>query len=213
MLRSMQLVVVAWSLALAGAAAAEPEAGVPAESFTGLGIGDFQGAGSIAEALRRADGGRSAEDDGQGLLPGVEFRGLAVQGPNGRDLQLPIAAEVRSRIDRFDVAAGLQAQHETVAEGPSQWVGRIGLSHDRPDGSDRLELRTTVGRRSDGGLLGLEVGPRLERRLRRGTTFFIDGKAQAQAARSPETGWWSLPGTGLDQSGAVGVAAQTGLTR
>jgi hypothetical protein len=98
-------------------------------------------------------------------------------------------------------------------EGPSQWVGRIGLANDRPEGSERLELRTTLGRRSDGGMLGVEVGPRLERRLRRGATFFIDGKAEAQAARSVDGGWWSMPGTATDGASMVGVGARTGLLR
>jgi hypothetical protein len=59
----------------------------------------------------------------------------------------------------------------------------------------------------------VEVGPRVERRLRAGATFFIDGKAEAQAMRSVETGWWSLPGNSTDGSSMVGVMARTGLVR
>lgn len=183
---------------------------VPPDVFTGLGLADFEGEGSIAAALRQAGGKGVVDADDE---PAFAFRGIAVQGPNRADILSPIAAEVRSRIDRIDLAAGLLATQDGITEGPSQWVGRIGLSSERPEGGERLELRTTLGSRETGGLLGLEIGPRLERRLRRGATFFIDGRAEAQAARSPETGWWAMPGIGADATGAVGVAARTGLVR
>jgi hypothetical protein len=194
----MRVVFVACLCALVVPASAEHDPRVSgSENFTDLGLAGFEGDGSIAAALRRAGDVRAEQDESQQILPGLELRGLSVQGPNQRDLQSPIAAEVRSRIDRFDVAAGV----------------RIGLSNERADGSERLELRTTLGRRSEGSMLGVEVGPRLERRLRRGATFFIDGKAEAQAARSVDGGWWSMPGTATDGSSMVGVGARTGLVR
>jgi hypothetical protein len=186
---------------------------LPPVVFEGFGLAGFDGQDSIAAALRQVDAGRRQEAESEASLAGLMIRGIDVRGPNGRDTLAPVLAELQSRIDRFDVAAGLRAEQDKIAEGPSQWVGRIGLSSDREDGSERLELRTTLGRRNDGGILGVEVGPRLERRLRRGATFFIDGKAQAQAARSAETGWWSLPGTATDGSSTVGVAARTGFVR
>ena len=206
---------LAWLLAVCmpASAADAPRQAPPVETFTGLGLAGFEGEGSIAAALRRAGEIRPASEEQEQILPGLEFRGLSVQGPNQRDLQSPIAAEVRSRIDRFDVAAGVRADQDRVTEGPSHWVGRIGLSHDRAEGSERIELRTTLGRRSEGGMLGIEVGPRLERRLRRGATFFIDGKAEAQAARSVDDGWWSMPGAATDGSSMVGIGARTGLVR
>ena len=45
------------------------------------------------------------------------------------------------------------------------------------------------------------------------TTFFIDGKAEAQAARSVDDGWWSMPGAATDGSSMVGIGARTGLVR
>jgi hypothetical protein len=210
----MRVVFIACLCALVVPASAEHDPRVSAsETFTDLGLAGFEGEGSIAAALRRAGDVRAEPDESQQILPGLELRGLSVQGPNQRDLQSPIAAEVRSRIDRFDVAAGVRTEQDRVTEGPSQWVGRIGLSNERADGSERLELRTTLGRRSEGSMLGVEVGPRLERRLRRGATFFIDGKAEAQAARSVDGGWWSMPGTATDGASMVGVGARTGLVR
>ena len=206
------VMLAACLLATAPLGAGEWAAPAP-DAFTGLGLAGFEGEGSVAAALRQAGAGGAASDPANQILPGLELRGLAVQGPSNRDLQSPIAAELRSRIERFDVAAGVRAESERFAEGPSQWIGRIGLASDRPDGGERLELRTTLGRRSEGGILGIELGPRLERRLRRGATFFIDGKAEARAARSTDGGWWSMPGTATDGAGMVGVGANTGLVR
>ena len=93
-----------------------------------------------------------------------------------------------------------------------QRTGRIGMKAEHEKGSEGIELRTLVGRRNEAGLLGIEVGPRIERRLRRGMMFFIDGKAEARALRGQDTGWWALPGTSA-ADGMVGVTARTGLVR
>lgn len=203
------LVVVGTGLLAGAAAAEEPTPAGPPPSFTGLGLGDFEGDGSIAAALRRSGGGTAAAAESP--VPGLEFRGLMVRGPNRADMLSPIAAEVRSRIECFDLAAGVLATQDGIAEGPTQWMGRIGLASERPDGSERIELRTTLGSRETGGHLGLEIGPRLERRLPRGATIFLDGKAEAQAARDVVGGGWLLPGT--DGVGMLGVAARAGLVR
>jgi len=79
-----------------------------------------------------------------------------------------------------------------------------------------LELKTSLGRSQQAGILGVELGPRIERRLRGGTVFFLDGKAQAEARRSAETGTWMMPRLaeqGQGGGGMVGVAASTGLVR
>ena len=78
-------------------------------------------------------------------------------------------------------------------------------------GLDVLELRTSLTPARQAGVLGVEVGPRIERRLRRGAVLFFDGKAEAKTQRSVETGGWLLPGEAAE--GMVGVAARTGLTR
>jgi hypothetical protein len=177
--------------------------------FDGFGLEDFEGTGSIAAELQRITAARERESLGR-----IPELAVAMQGPVGRDAPpVPMAAELRSRIDRFDVSAGMLADANMVAEGPARWMGRVGVSNDRGDGRESLELRTMVGNNSEWGLVGVELGPRVERRLGKGVTVFIDGKAEAQAMRSAETGWWSLPGTSTDGSSMVGVAARTGLTR
>lgn len=190
------LVVGAWACSVA--AAVEPL------SFEGFGIGDFTDSASVAAALR--------DIDMQAATEKAPLLGLAVHGPAGRDQQpLPLAAEVRSRLEGIDVAAGLLADPNVVREGPLRWTGRVGLVFDHAAGRESLEFRTIVGRNGEAGLLGVEVGPRLERRIEDGVTIFLDGKAEAQAMRSPETGWWMLPGS-EGSGGVVGVAARTGLT-
>ena len=63
------------------------------------------------------------------------------------------------------------------------------------------------------GLIGVAVGPRVERRFGKGMTFFIDGQAEAQAVRGADAGWWSLPGSSTADLTMLGVTARTGLVR
>jgi hypothetical protein len=180
----------------------------PPVIFEGFGLEGFAGAGSVASALRRTGAQAKTTTD---ELPKLDIK---VRGPTGREAaNAPLAAEVRSRIERFDIAAGMRADPTVIQEGPATWTGRIGMKNERDEGSESLELRTTLGRWHDNGSLGLEVGPRIERRLGR-ATFFIDGKAEARAVRTEDTGWWALPGTSAaDGAGMVGVTARTGLVR
>jgi len=188
--------------------AAVGHAAAPVE-FDGFGLGNFEGTGSIAGELERIEAARERENFGS--MPELA---VAMQGPVGRDAPpAPMTAELRSRIARFDVSAGMLADSNMVAEGPARWMGRVGVSNDRGDGRESLELRTMVGNNAEWGLVGVELGPRIERRVGKGVTLFLDGKAEAQAMRSAESGWWSMPGTSTDGSSMVGVAARTGLTR
>lgn len=181
----------------------------PAVVFEDLGLAGFSGAGSVAAALRQVNAGAGRE-------PGnvIPFD-IAVRGPSGTVAATsPLAAEVRSRIERFDVAAGFRADPEVLKAGPAHWTGRVGLKAEGEKGMASLELRTTLGRWETDGRLGVELGPRLERRLRHGAVFFIDGKAEAQAVRMNDGGWWALPGTSAaDGAGMLGVMARTGLVR
>jgi hypothetical protein len=180
----------------------------PPVVFEGFGLADFQGAGSVASALNDC---ACESHESEGML---EFKGIDVRGPNGRDAApSPMAAEVRSRIDRIDVAAGVAANPEFIGHGPSQWTGRIGVSSDRDSGSESFELRTMLAPSDMASMVGVAVGPRIERRLRRGLTIFIDGKAEAQAFRSADASWLPVPG-GTDGSLAtLGVTARTGIVR
>jgi hypothetical protein len=198
-------------LAISGAAACadEPAAVLPPPVvFEGFGLESFSGRGSVAAALR---GVRTEAAYGPPPLK-LFVAGRPATVPAGTPL--PIAAEVRSRIEGFDVAAGFSARPERIEDGPTRWTGRIGLSQEHEAGLERIEVRTSVDQRQRSSRLRVEVGPRLERRLPRGMRFFIDGKAEAQAVWSDETGGWALPGTpAAGGLGAVGVMARTGIQR
>lgn len=181
----------------------------PSVVFEGFELSEFRGAGSVASALRRCGTKATTESD----TP-IEFKGIAVQGPRGRDAAPgPLAAELRSRIDRIDVSAGVAADPERIQEGPSRWTGRIGLSNDRETGSESLEVRTMLAPSDEASIVGVTVGPRLERRLRKGATIFIDGQAEARALRTADTGWWSVPGVADGSLTMLGLTARTGIMR
>jgi hypothetical protein len=191
----------------ARAAGAEPGGSVepPAVVFEGFGLEGFTGSRSVAAALRRS--GATRHDDEVKVA-------VNVRGPSARGTVTgPMAAEVCSRIQRIDLAAGMRANPARINEGPASWEGRIGVANEREDGREALELRTTLGHWQRDGSLGIELGPRIERQLRKGTTFFVDGKAEARALRAQDSGWWALPGTSADTSGMLGFTARTGIVR
>jgi hypothetical protein len=178
--------------------------------FDGLGLEDFKGIGSIASALQGLESDLSPSELPLGVPVDVLVRGPSGRS-NGSD---PMAAEMKSRIEGVDLTAGMQADPAAIQEGPAKWLGGVGVSSDHDHGREMLELKTSLGRSQQAGILGVELGPRIERRLRGGTVFFLDGKAQAEARRSAETGTWMIPRL-AEQGGAgmVGVAASTGLVR
>ncbi len=209
------LILLILSAVPCGLADAMPVAATPGMTpvvFDGLGLEDFKGAGSIASALR----GIEADSHPDELPLGVPMD-MLVRGPSGRgNGGDSLAAELRSRIEGIDLTAGMQADPAAIQDGPAKWVGGLGVSTDHELGREVLELKTSLARSQQVGILGVEVGPRIERRLRGGTLFFLDGKAEAQARRSTDTGTWVLPGSaehGAGAAGMVGVAASTGLVR
>ncbi len=208
-LRSFRL-VVALAILGGGWAAATPAIEPPPVVFEGLGLAGFEGAGSVAAALREVS--RSPAPDP--ARPPLEFTGVAVRGPSGpNDTPGPLAAEIRSRIDRIDMAAGLLADPAAIDQGPSRWTGRIAVASDRETGRESLEVRTMLAPGQEQSLFGVSVGPRVERRLGTGITFFLDGQAEAQAMRPAESGWWTLPGSSSADLTMLGVTARTGLVR
>lgn len=205
--------MVRWSMVTAfvlttgvgAAASAEPAVSVelPPVVFEGFGLGDFKGPGSIAGAMRRA----IPNSDAPALPLDIVVRGPTGSGGSSELL----ATELRSRISVLDVSAGVVATPDIVHEGLTRWMGGLKLASDHDAGREVIELRTTLTQAQTTGVFGIELGPRIERRLRRGAVLFLDGKAQAQAFKSAETGTWTLPGDTSDA--VVGVTARTGLQR
>jgi len=211
MRRGFLFIAMGAGLALAVAALARPAVAeaTPPGGFDGFSLGDFDGAGSVAAALRQVDGTGSTAADAP-----LEFKGIAVQGPGGKTVEpIPLAAEIRSRIERFDVAAGMIADPGLIEAGPTQWTGQIGLAHDGDLGRESFEFRTTLVPGVEQRVIGVAVGPRLERRLGNGMVFFLDGHAEAQVMCPADSGWWTLRGTSTDDLTRLGVTARTGLVR
>jgi len=166
---------------------------------------DFEGVASLAAALGKSD--LEVADEAASF-------GIMVKGPTAADQeQKPVEAEICRRIEGLDVSAGMTADRSMIREGPAKWVGGIGLSSERSGGREALELRTSLGQNEQWGTIGLEVGPRIERRLPGGMLLFLDGKAEAAAGISQSYGGQALPGQSADGLGLTGITGRTGLVR
>jgi hypothetical protein len=202
---AITLLAVAFAAVVRPARADAPPS-LPPVVFDGFGLGDLSAAASVGRALRAAEATATASAAPLDVV--VRGPGGGVTGP------LPLAAEVRGRIEGIAVAAGLQGDATALVERQPQWIGRIGVGSTRPDGAESLEFRTRLESRAQTDRLGVEIGPRIERRLPRGARFFIDGAATAEAVRGEQAGTWAMPGTSTaDTAAAVGVSARTGIVR
>jgi len=177
-----------------------------------LQLHDFDGVSSLAAALRASD--LEVEDEAAAL-------GVIVKGPTAPDqVRQPLTAEVRHRINLIDgliegveVMAGMQADRTMISDGPAKLVGGVGMAAEHARGREAIEVRTLVGQNEQWGRIGLEVGPRIERRLPGGITLFLDGKAEATSTPWQPIGGQSLPGLATDGLGLIGVTGRTGLLR
>ena len=173
-----------------------------------LQLHDFDGVSSLAAALRASD--LEVEDEAAAL-------GVIVKGPTAPDqVRQPLTAEVRHRInfiEGVEVMAGMQADRTMISDGPAKLVGGVGMAAEHAHGREAIEVRTLVGQNEQWGRIGLEVGPRIERRLPGGITLFLDGKAEATSTPWQPIGGQSLPGLATDGLGLIGVTGRTGLLR
>lgn len=185
--------------------------------FEGLGLEGFDGVGSIASELRGAKE-RSIDAEAWAL-------GMAVTGPGrtsrGSGWKLaadqapppPLKALLKSRVQGIDVTAGLDANPDTIQSGPAKWVGGVKVATEGSLGRAELAVNTSVRYSEASRLIGLELGPRYERSLPGGLTFFLDGKAEAETARSAETRIWTPSASNFDGFGSLGVVGRTGIVR
>ncbi|MFM7520022.1 MAG: hypothetical protein ACKO9B_06085 [Planctomycetota bacterium] len=199
------------SLAAGSALRAADAPGHPAQPaptpilFEGFGLEEFEGAESIVCALRHSD-----------VRPTVPSRSLdlRVRGPTGvESIAAPVVAEIRSRVQGIDVAAGVQADRWMVAEGPNRVLGTVGIAASHERGRQSLELKTAVGQGDRAPRLTVEVGPRIERRLRRGVLLFLDGKAVAQSLREDQRSGGGLASPTFERMGLIGLTGRAGLQR
>jgi hypothetical protein len=188
--------------------------------FEGLGLEGFAGRSSIARALHAAGADRAPP-------PSLPFDlGMSVAGPGSRGgvrpLKLqadvaapgPLQAIVKSRVSGLDLSAGVDASPDSLQSGPARWVGGIGIQEEGAFGRAELALRTSMRYADTERLIRVEVGPRFERSLGGGVTFFLDGRAEAETAPSMAEPVATLPGmVGSQGLGFVGVTGRTGLVR
>lgn len=187
------VIAVACAVAVVGARADDLE------------LHDFDGVSSLAGALRTSD--LEVVEDAAAI-------GVVVKGPTAPDqAKQALTAEVRRRVEGIDVLAGLQADRTVIQEGPTKLVGGVGVSAEHPRGREALEVRTLVGQNEQWGRIGLEVGPRIERRLPGGITLFLDGKAEAASTPWQTYGAQSLPGQPAAGTGLIGLTGRTGIAR
>ena len=191
-------VVEGWDERLALAEVEEPV------EFEGIGLADFQGAGTMASNLRASDLGTPVAQTPLRLL---------VKGPSAPDQAAnPVQAEVKGRIEGIDLSAGLLADRMVIEAGPQKFVGGMAMAHDHTKGRESLELRTSIAQAPTATKIALELGPRIERRLPGGMTLFFDGKAEAQSAPQGSTRQ-PLAGPMSDGIGLIGITGRTGLMR
>lgn len=189
---------------------AAPAAPMPVV-FDGFGLDAGAACAAAAAAVHDIDA-EATRAPSFGVPLDIRVRGPAGSSPPSDRL----AAEVRSRLEGIDLTAGLHADPAVADDGPARWIGGVGMCRDHDRGREAIEVKTSVGRGRQSGILGLEVGPRIERRLPHGRVFFLDGRAEAQAQRTADGGDWMLPRLAdqrQDGAGMLGVAASTGFVR
>lgn len=195
-----QSVVAGWDDAVETAGSAGEVA------FEGFGLEGFQGAGSVASALRSSDLREPSSPD--------PFR-VVVRGPAAPDQAAnPLEAQIKSRFEGIDLTAGMLADSRVVESGrPTKLLGGMAMAHDHAGGREAIELKTTIAQTPSTARLSLELGPRIERRLPGGLTLFLDASAQAQSAPPQAIDWQPLAGPAFDGVGLVGLTGRTGIAR
>lgn len=201
-----------------GAVAIERAMPVEGMPFEGLGLEGFEGVGSIASELRRMQEETVAED-----AWGID---MAVSGPGGGPRSRlagdptsppPLRAMMARNLSGLDLSAGVDADPGTIQGGPSRWIGGVKVATEGCLGRAELALRTSVRYVEASRLIGLELGPRFERDLPGGLTFFIDGKAEAETGGTGQQQTLlptsTLDGFGGAGFGSMGVVGRTGIVR
>lgn len=183
----------------------------------GLAIEGFEGVDSIAAQLRAMDAA-SVEEEAWALDmrvsgPGGSTRGAGAKLAGDATMPLPLNAMVASTVSGIDVSAGIDADPGTIRSGPARWIGGVKVATEGSFGRAELAVRTSMRYAEQTRLIGVELGPRFERAFPGGLTFFVDGKAEAETAGSPEQRIWAPAASSFDGLGSLGVVGRTGIVR
>lgn len=195
--------------------------------FDGLGLDGFDGTRSIAQELRQWQAARHVEESWN--------LGMTVAGPGGTTAAAttaatttrlgvgqvppsPLKATVKSKVQGLDVQAEMNGDAEAIRSGQARWIGGVGMATEGNHGRAELALRTSVRYAEAARLIGFELGPRYERSLPGGLTFFLDGTAQAETAPSSAQRVWTPPVSAFEGAnaigfGSLGIAGRTGIVR
>lgn len=199
------------------AAAIERSMSLEGIPFEGLGLEGFEGVGSIASELRRMQDEKVVEE-AWGIAMAVSGPGGSLRSRLAGDSTVPppLRAMMERSLSGLEFSAGVDADPGTIKDGPSRWIGGVKVATAGSVGRAELALRTSVRYVEASRLIGLELGPRFERDLPGGLTFFIDGKAEAETGGNGQQTVMptsTLDGFGGMGFGSIGVVGRTGIVR
>jgi len=189
----------------------------PRIPFEGLSHQGFEGVGSIASQLRAMEAA-SVEQEAWALDMAVSGPGSSARMGGSRlagdaTAPVPLTAMVAGTVSGIAVSAGIDADPGTIQSGPAKWIGGVKVAREGSFGRAELAVRTSMRYAEQNRLIGVELGPRFERAFPGGLTFFLDGKAAAETAGSPEQRIWAPAASSLDGLGSLGVVGRTGIVR
>ncbi|MBT6458581.1 MAG: hypothetical protein HOK57_02010, partial [Planctomycetaceae bacterium] len=157
------------------AVANDGAAGMPKRlAFDGFGFdSDFNHAG-VAKALGglRVQDEKPSEEEGS-----LEF---FVKGPpSSRAGAGVMMAEVGHEMAFLNIAAGVLANRHSLVDGPSGYTSRLSVDFEGGSVAGGLDLKTQMRHAKNHSTVGIEFGPRLQRRFGKGVEFFMKGSAEA----------------------------------
>ncbi|MBT6642552.1 MAG: hypothetical protein HOB45_05365 [Planctomycetaceae bacterium] len=190
------------------AVANDGAAGMPKRlAFDGFGFdSDFNHAG-VAKAL----GGLRVQDEKPSQEEGsLEF---FVKGPpSSRAGAGVMMAEVGHEMAFLNIAAGVLANRHSLVDGPSGYTSRLSVDFEGGSVAGGLDLKTQMRHAKNHSTVGIEFGPRLQRRFGKGVEFFMKGSAEA-VSRYERGGEMTPTGGPLQRPEQVGLSGTVGLAR
>ena len=190
------------------AVANDGTAGMPKRlAFDGFGFdSDFNHAG-VAKALGglRVQDEKPSEEEGS-----LEF---FVKGPpSSRAGAGVMMAEVGHEMAFLNIAAGVLANRHSLVDGPSGYTSRLSVDFEGDSVAGGLDLKTQMRHAKNHSTVGIEFGPRLQRRFGKGVEFFMKGSAEA-VSRYERNGEMTPTGGPLQRPEQVGLSGTVGLAR
>ncbi len=175
--------------------------------FDGFGFDpDFNGDG-VAKALGevRVQDEEASEEEGS-----LEF--LVKGPPSSRAGAGVMTAEVGQEIAFLNIAAGVLANRDSLVDGPSGYTSRLSVDFEGESVAGGLDLKTQMRHAKNHSTVGIEFGPRLQRRFGKGVEFFMKGSAEA-VSRYKRGGEMTPTGGPLQRPEQVGLSGTVGIAR